>query len=237
MDTLAAAGYASHAFDYRGHGQAAGRRGYVGEFSEYVNDLKAFLDRVRAESPGLPIFLEGHSHGCLISGILLTGANAPKDIVGVIFTSPYYQLRIVPSAFQLFQAKVVGKVIPFLPVKNPMTEEMLMHDADFIKASREDALRFHNVTPKWFTESNAAQETLLGRAAQFKLPVLVMVGADDPIAHPDGGKKFYDRAGSADKKFVSYPGMLHEILNEVDRAKPLGEIVQWLNAHLPKAAA
>src|SRR5258708_26482380 len=42
IDALVADGFAVHAFDYRGHGQAGGRRGYCGKFSEFIDDLYAF---------------------------------------------------------------------------------------------------------------------------------------------------------------------------------------------------
>jgi alpha-beta hydrolase superfamily lysophospholipase len=237
MDALGAGGFSSYAFDYRGHGQAAGRRGYVGSFSEYLGDLASYLSRVRAGIGKLPLFILGHSHGALVSGTYLLSPEGAAGVAGAIFSSPYYRLKIDPSWFQLFQAKVVGKIIPFLPVKNPLKEEMLTHDPAFLAASKEDALRHHVVTPKWFTESNAAQASLLANAGAFKLPLLVMVGADDPVAHPDGGRQFFDAAGSTDKKFVSYAGMLHEIFNEVEREKPIAETIGWLEAHVSAKVA
>jgi alpha-beta hydrolase superfamily lysophospholipase len=237
MDALAKAGYSSITYDYRGHGQAGGRRGYIAAYSDYLADFTAFLGQVRAERVSAPFFLLAHSHGCLVTGMALTEPNPPQGIAGVIMTSPYYKLRIEPSAFQLFQANVVGRIIPFLPVKNPLTEEMLTHDPVYIAASREDPLRHHVVTPKWFTESNAAQATLLGRASQFQLPLLLMIGTDDPIAHPDGGRQFYDAARSTDKEFFAYPGMLHEILHETERDKPIGEILKWLDRRAGARAA
>lgn len=236
MGALAIAGYSTYAFDYRGHGQAGGRRGFVANFADYLADLTVFLDRVRAENPSVPLFILGHSHGCLVSGMLLTELNAPRDIAGVVFSAPYFRLAITPPALQLLLAKVVGSVVPFLPMKNPLTVGQLTHDPEFQKASDEDPLRHHVVTPRWFTESNAAQETLLARAGDFKLPLLVMIGDADPVAAPSGGQQFADAAGSKDKKLVRYPGMLHEIFNEVDRAQPIGEMTRWLDAHLPAKA-
>ncbi len=230
---LALGGYSTYAFDYRGHGQAGGRRGFVTSFADYLTDLTVFLDRVRAEAPPVPLFILGHSHGCLVAGMLLTEPNPPQDIAGVVFSAPYYRLRIKPSAVQLFQARVVGRVLPFLPVRNPLTVGMLTRDPDFQKASDEDPLRHHVITPRWFTESNAAQATLLARAGDFRLPLLVMTGEIDPVADPSGAQEFADAAGSRDKKLVRYPTMLHEIFNEVERDKPLREMVRWLDAHLP----
>lgn len=232
MQALANAGYASHALDYRGHGRAGGKRAYTAAFSDYTTDLSTFIDRVTAESNGLPMFIVSHSHGGLVSGTLLLSDKRPSQIKGAVFSSPYFQLRIEPSAFQLLQAKVVGKVIPFLRIKSPLTSAMLTNDKTFQAEADKDTLMHRSVTPRWFTESNAAQEALFAAASKFPLPLLVMQGAEDGIAHPDGAKRFFDLAGAKDKKFVSYPGMLHEIFNEVERTKPISEMIAWLDAHV-----
>jgi alpha-beta hydrolase superfamily lysophospholipase len=237
IDELAVNGYTTHTFDYRGHGQAGGRRGYCQRFSDYTNDLTTFLLRVRKESPAVPLYLLAHSHGCLVSASLLLSHSRPKDIAGVIFSSPYFRLKIEPSAFQLFQAKIVGRILPIISVKNPLTEDMLTHDPAFLKAIAEDELRHHVVTPTWFTASNAAQVAVLAGAPAFKDPLLMMIGEEDPVAAPSGGEDFFRGAGSPDKQLIKYPHMLHEIFNEVERQKPIGEVVRWLNDHVQAKAA
>src|SRR6185312_8389254 len=110
-------------------------------------------------------------------------------------------------------------------------------DVAFQHATEADKLRHNVVTPRWFLESNAAQATLLSRGGNFKTPLLMMIGTGDGIADPAGGREFFQSAGSKDKKLVEYPGMQHEILNETEREKPIGEAVQWLQAHLSAQAA
>jgi len=65
MGHLARRGLSVHALDYRGHGQADGRRGHIDSFSQYLDDLGLFLGLVAAETKGLPCFVlataMGHS--------------------------------------------------------------------------------------------------------------------------------------------------------------------------------
>jgi alpha-beta hydrolase superfamily lysophospholipase len=231
LEALAAAGFAAHALDYRGHGRAQGRRAYVARFGEYLDDVDAAVARVREQAPGLPLFLVGHSLGGLIAALM--AARPGADYAGVVLSAPYVRLRIDPSKVQLVLAKVVGRVIPFLPMKNPLTSAQLTHDAAMRKWTDDDPLYLHVVTPRWFTESNDAQARLLQEAGAIKAPLLVQVGAEDPVAHPDGGRAVHGAAGSADKTLREYAGMFHEIYNEVDRAQPIGDLVQWLGAHVP----
>lgn len=234
MEHLAEAGFAAHAVDYRGHGQAGGRRGAVHEFREFLDDLSTFLTRVRQQSPGLPLFVLGHSHGGLMSALLFSSEGAPA-VDGLLLSSPYFRLRLAPPRLQLLLAQTVGKVLPTLPTRNPLTEDMLTRDEAVKRETAADPLYHHVVTPRWFTESNAAQERVMQQAGRLAVPLLVIQGAEDPIAHPEGAQAYVDAAGSADKKLVSYPGMLHETLNEIGREEPLGEIVRWIEARLPAA--
>src|SRR5579864_17301 len=67
MQWLAERGVECHAVDLRGQGAAAGRRGFVARWEDYLEDVRAFLalPAVR-QRPGLPLFVLGHSHGGLI---------------------------------------------------------------------------------------------------------------------------------------------------------------------------
>jgi alpha-beta hydrolase superfamily lysophospholipase len=64
---LAGAGFAVHALDYRGHGRSEGRRVHVDDVDDYVADVQAGLTEARRRSPGVSVFLLGHSQGGLIA--------------------------------------------------------------------------------------------------------------------------------------------------------------------------
>ena len=80
-------GYAVCSFDYQGHGKSEGIRGYVKQFSCYLDDLKSFLGIVRNMYPKNRIFIVGHSVGGTIAatfainhqdefnGLVLSGAT------------------------------------------------------------------------------------------------------------------------------------------------------------------
>ena len=45
-------------------------------------------------------------------------------------------------------------------------------------------------------------------------------------------KEFYESAASEDKKLVIYPGMYHEIFNEIEKEKVFNDVLDWLNSHI-----
>jgi len=60
-EALAGAGYDTLSFDQRGFGKSGGRRAFVNDFSEFIDDV-ADLVAERREL-GVPVVLMGHSLG------------------------------------------------------------------------------------------------------------------------------------------------------------------------------
>ena len=59
-----------------------------------------------------------------------------------------------------------------------------------------------------------------------------MHGDADQLTSPSGSQALYDMAGSTDKTLRRYPGLYHEIFNEPERDRVLGEMSAWLENHL-----
>src|SRR5215213_2887966 len=56
-------GYASIAFDHRGHGKSAGRRGHTPSYDVLLNEIAWALGEAERRYPGQPRFLYGQSMG------------------------------------------------------------------------------------------------------------------------------------------------------------------------------
>jgi lysophospholipase len=232
---LATLGYAAHAFDYRGHGQSDGRRGYCDVFSDYLGDLEAFLDWMRASSSDGPLFLLAHSHGALIT--LLHALTHAPDVAGAIFTSPFLELAFTPPRLKVLAARTLGKVIPWLPVPTGVALSVLTRDPEVLRATERDPLYNRNATPRWFDESGRAQLEVRERAREFRWPCLFLQGDSDGLASPPATKQFFDRISSPDKKLIVYPGFRHEILNEPEHARVWADVEQWLVPRVGRVSA
>jgi alpha-beta hydrolase superfamily lysophospholipase len=51
-------------------------------------------------------------------------------------------------------------------------------------------------------------------------------------AKPEGSQIFYDTAGATDKTIELYQGHYHDLLNDIGRDEVLGDIIEWIEAHL-----
>jgi len=224
---LNGAGYAVHLFDCRGHGQSGGKRAHVDSFDEYVQDLDVFLARVREEAQGRPLFFLGHSHGALIGIRYLL--DRPDAVRGAVFSSPYLRLKLRVSPLKILAGRLIANVLPSLPMRNELKVEQLTRDVAIQDATRNDPLYQHIATPRWFTESNSAQETCLRRATEFVTPFLLLTGGADSIADPAAGREFFDHATSKDKQHKAYDGLLHELFHEPERDLVFRDLIGWLD--------
>ena len=64
---LAQLGLLVFGHDHQGHGRSEGRRAYIESVEEFVSDVIRHSVEVKAEYPGLPMFLYGHSMGGMIA--------------------------------------------------------------------------------------------------------------------------------------------------------------------------
>src|SRR4051794_27013150 len=63
VETLLPQGFAVYAIDHRGHGRSSGSDAQIDRLAHVVADLDTLIDRVKADHPGLKLFLLGHSMG------------------------------------------------------------------------------------------------------------------------------------------------------------------------------
>lgn len=235
MRWMGARGIACHAVDLRGQGKAAGRRGFVRRWEEYLDDLRAFvaLERLRGDGP---LFLLGHSHGGLVlSAGVLDGVGADGGIAGCVLSSPFFRNRMTIPRSKLLLGRVVGPLVPWLKVRSGVQGDWMSADPEMVAESASDPLVTRHATPRWFFGQIKAQERVLPAAPDFRLPLLVLVGEADPLADPAAGRLFYERAGSADKTLKLYPTFLHELLREKQREKVFRDVLDWL-MHRSKTA-
>lgn len=229
---LAASGISTFVFDQRGHGEAPGPRTHVDRFDRFVDDLNAVVAAVHAAHPSLPIFLWGHSMGTIV--VTLAAAQAHPAIRGVITSS---------NSLEIFR-RGVNPLSPFLRALSwlaPRARIPLGLDATRI-SSDESVQRAYANDPRipstaslrLIVEFAAACERARAVAPQLTLPWLNVHGADDAIAPVAGSRVLHDLLGASDKTLQVYPGLRHEVHNEVAaaRAEFVRLIAGWMHARI-----
>jgi len=226
-NVIAQAGWAALTYDVRGHGKSPGVRGFIASFHEYTDDLRAVMKVARELVPApAPLVLLGHSHGSLIT--LRAACEGVPEAKALIVSSPYLGLRLKVPGWQKALAKVASKLAPKLSQPNGIKADQLTHDMAMRAAHDADPLNFAIATPRWFVESTGAQRYVAENAHRIQLPSTWIVGGDDPLTDPDQSKRV---AGTMTKvDYHELPGFLHEVFNEVDRAKAFDHLTHALGA-------
>ena len=234
MQWMAEHEIACEAVDLRGQGRSPGRRGAINRWEDYLDDVQAFFDRCESpDSPPLPRFLLGHSHGGLIvSAMAERGLLNPRTFHGIILTSPFFKACLAVPVWKRMLSGAVGRLFPSLHISTGLQPEWMSSDPAMIEDSRSDPLLARVATPRWYVEHRAAQHRAMNEASLFTHPLLCLAGGADPIADAMVAEEFVARAGSQDKTFRLYPGFRHEILREARREEIFQAIHGWMGEHL-----
>lgn len=224
---LVTRGIAVHALDHRGHGRSGGVRGFVRRFDRYVADLEEYRRRVAGDLPaGTPVFLLGHSLGGLIA-IRWLETHAGVALAGAILSAPLLGVAVQAPRWKVAASGVLSKVTPWLALSNEIDPAELSGDPAYIRSYREDPRVHDKITPRLYTEMMAAIGDAFAEKERISVPLLFLSpGADTVVREPDV-IRFAESLGG-DVTIRRYPGFRHESLNELGRARPIGDVIGWI---------
>lgn len=228
-ERMAEHGFSTFALDVRGHGTSEGRRGHVSRFSCFLQDLDRFRREVRGlVDPGCPVFLFGHSMGGLI--VLRYLQEFDASLHGAIVSSPWLAtLDVAPWKRSL--GRVLARILPALPLPANVDPDHLSHDAAVVQSYRDDPMVHGTITPRLFVEIEAAAARIADERDRVRVPLLMLVAGDDRLVDPEPAIRFAESAGDA-VTLKHYSGYFHEVWNEADAGVVLGDVRDWLTAHL-----
>ncbi|MDT0158189.1 alpha/beta hydrolase [Microbacterium sp. ARD32] len=242
IEALTAAGFHVYADDHRGHGRTGirqwngpaglGRLGRGG-MRATVAACWQLTELIRDERPGLPLVLLGHSWGSFLAQMLVN--QHPEAYDAVILSGSAYRTPADLNALPL-NARWAGPDADGL--------EWLSRDAAVWQEFRDDPLTVETPLLKLFGPIEAAR--MYGRpkkdlASSRDVPVLLLVGGDDPVGGPRSVHKLADayknRSGLSDVTTLVYPDARHEIFNELQQEQVRADVLAWLDRRFPAASA
>ncbi len=228
------AGYLVYAADHRGHGLTSGMTG-LGDFGPggapaAVDDMAVLSRRARAENPGLPLILMGHSMGAMFSQAYVLDHSDLID--ALVLSGTAGPGRIEPGTLNSGYA-------------NPRTEyDWLSRDAAQVDRYIADPFCGIRFKPESAASFMTLRERDMGPAALARiktgLPTYVVVGDDDPInAKLTRLMPLVDgyRAAGLDVTLKVYPRGRHEMLNETNRDEVVADLLAWLDGAVAKVTA
>jgi acylglycerol lipase len=230
VNYLVPRGYAIYGFDHRGHGKSPGLRGYVEDFSDFVNDLGIFLSRVRLEYPNTKIFIIAHSVGGTIATVYTL--NNQDQFDGLILSGPTLKVGASVSQGLVFLAPLLSLLIPRAGLYT-IDASATSRDKAVVAAYLNDSLVYTGkIRVKLGVEILKTTQTLAPQMSKIHLPIMILHGTEDRLSDPEGSRLLFDRVRSDDKILKFFPGFFHEIFNEPGCDQVFSEMGKWLDSHL-----
>ncbi len=254
---LASNGYVVCGNDHLGHGLSAKGEEGMGYFCEkdgdvrLVDDMHILYNIMHRRYPEIPYYLFGHSLGSMCARVY--AADFGNELAGAIFCGTGElpsaailgeeplkfiaekldpKMKMNTSGFLGFVGKLMGNNnenagLDWLSYNKENIERYAadpLCGAPFTLAGNRDVLALMNTAcnPEW------AKRVPLG------LPILLISGAKDPVGFNGKGViNVCDNLEAAGHRpdIILYPGMKHEILNEIEHEKVYKDILDWLKKH------
>ncbi len=237
---LNAAGFVVYAQDHRGHGATANPAalGDLGDggWTALVEDIGLLSARVKAEHPGLPLFLLGHSMGSFALQQYLLDHSGDAD--GAVLTGTAV-IDLLEPALDLDQPLDLAVFnAPFEPART--TFDWLSRDEAVVDAYVADPFCGFGIDQEsakgMFVGARRMADPAEVARIRASLPVYIAVGEADPV---NGGLTLltplaerYQAAGLTDVTVHVYPGARHEVLNETNATEVIAGLITWLDAVL-----
>jgi len=218
-------GVEMRSFDLPGHGLSGGKRGVVPSFDVLFDIIGSRLEKIKAERPGVPLFLYGHSLG---GGIVLDYLIRRKpSLCGAIVTSPWISLTVPPPPLKVMMATTLKRIIPDMTSSSGLNADYLSHDKHVVSDYVTDPLVHNRISFRLFTEALKASDEVLKGAAGISLPVLILHGRSDMITSPAGSVEAASSMPSSILKL--WDDGYHELHNEPFRDDHFTFIREWID--------
>ncbi len=218
-------GYDTASFDNRGFGRSGGMRGHIEDFDVYLDDIEERLDERR--SLGLPVVLFGHSLGGLMASDYLVSDRPQPDLA--VLSSPALAAEV--PRWQRVMAPIIGRARPTMFFPAEIDGDGLSRDPEVRRAYAEDPLLVAGATAGLGLATFQAMARVNERLDRLRVPAYVLHGEADPVVPPHASAPLADLDGVVRR---TWPGLLHECLNEPEQDEVMGEIEAWLADQLDR---
>jgi alpha-beta hydrolase superfamily lysophospholipase len=234
VEALNAAGYSVWADDHRGHGQTGfeqhrgdfdrmGRPG-PGGMAAAIAGVERFGEIIReTEGDDVPFVILGHSWGSFMTQHVVN--RHPERYDAVVLTG---------TAWLQLGYTNLGDLNKRFVRDGGTSVEWLSRDPAVAEAFEADPYTTTRTLQQLFGwPQSFSLITRPSKRIPSELPLLIMVGSDDPVAGERSAKAllkdYARRAKLVDATLVVYEEARHEVFNETNREEVRADLVRWLD--------
>ncbi|QQS29772.1 MAG: lysophospholipase [Sphingobacteriales bacterium] len=221
--------YVVIACDLLGHGQSEGRRGHVGSFNQFYEQIDRLLEEASKRFPGEPKFIYGHSMG---GNIVLNYAIARSPrVLGIVLSAPWLRPAMEVPASKIALTKIATVLLPWYFESNGIDINQLSRDNAVCEAYQKDPLVHDKISARLFMSITEQAEFATHNYSQLRVPVLLMHGTADGLTSYQASEEFAS-AAKGKVEFKSWPGFFHELHNEPEQNEVFDFVLNWIDSKL-----
>lgn len=233
--------------DQRGHGASGGARGDVAHADQLLQDLALVIDELRSDAAlgAGPLVLLGHSMGGLVAARFVAGGLSVssggvmpawfRPVDALVLSSPALNPGL--SGWQKLLLAAALPWMPHLALGNGIKPAWISRDAAVVAAYKNDPLVHDRVTPALARAIVASGVEVLGHAADWLVPTLLMWAGSDRCVDPRGSERFAAEAPQTVVQSLGFARLYHEIFNEPEREQVYARLRGWLEERFGKLDA
>ena len=244
---MAKVGIATYAMDLRGFGELKDTTQHTElDFDGCLADIKAVLEQIHKNHPGLPVVILGESMG---GSIALRATAFYPDLVSGLITSVPARDRFGMSGGEVGVTVKAGVSTIFGGYSKPMSDvakaavQKISQKEEVRNEWKNDPLMRNDFSPKEFLQFDKFMAGNLTAAGLVKnTPVLFVQGTNDKLIRPAGTWKLFERLQTPNRQLVLSKNAEHLIFEE-GQFKPddLNFITTWIDKNIspldPKIAS
>ncbi|MFB5649173.1 alpha/beta hydrolase [Leptospira wolffii] len=234
LEALSGKGYNVYLIDARGHGKSGGSRGVVTHFNQFLADLDRLIGIAKQKEGVSKVTLMGHSMGALISLFYAGEPSHQGNLDRLVLSGLPIEVKTnLIMNIKKGAGSLLAGAFPSLTVPTGLDANLISRDKSVVAAYKKDPLVHGSVGAYLGDFLLNSKEKALERATHINFPVYMFHGKEDAIALSVGSEEAFAKIPSKDKTLKIYDGLYHETMNELpeDRAKVLGDLVNWLQTH------
>src|SRR5262245_8585126 len=233
-EVLAECGIHVFAPDRRGSGRSGGPRGHLASYEQALSDLERLIEVIKRDWSDVPLFLAGSSWAAKLAP--LYAVERPQDVAGLVLIGPGLTPRVNLSLGRRLRVLFTYRHRPTTQIPIPLSPELYTDTKPYLDYIRSDPLRLLNATSSFFWQTNRLDRQRRRVATALRVPLLVLMGAEDAMMDVEATRRWFASVGSPDKSFKIYPRGNHTLDFDADPRPYRSDLVAWLLARASSAA-
>ena len=208
----------SYGLEFSGHGKSEGRKAYVNNFDELVDDVDCLIKYIKIyhnindrQKNHIPIYLLGESFG---GAIAIKYAHLYHNISGLILLAPLCGFSTVINTCNITLLKWLSYIYPNLDLRkiNINSKSSPIND-EYEKSKHDNKYNFTDkLTLCSIRECYLFINWLKTNRTLLNIPLLVFHSENDSITNFKASNMFFNKCLSPDKELVKFQHNNHSLL-------------------------